>query len=264
MAITPNDLLVQESTRFEFLFTNEYNTSVAVQDHKLNPIVQDMTLGNNAGNKIELSWLGAAPQVREWVDEKRPQGINKFDWAVYVKRFEASIEVDIDAIKDGIGNQYDSRIQEMAQNASRHRYNLISELIKEGESAKCYDNQYFFDTDHDGSQSNLLSGTGTTAEKIKADFFAAKSAITGFKDDKGVPMQPVDFKPIIWIPNNPVLIQTFAELNGAITIGATSNILNGAFEIVVDPALTDTNDWYMFSTYGATKPFIYVNREPMH
>ena len=71
-----------------------------------------------------------------------------------------------------MNNPYEQRIREMAQNAARLTYNLISDLIKGGAAAKCYDSQFFFDTDHSegdsGTQSNKLTGTGTSAARRSA------------------------------------------------------------------------------------------------
>ena len=40
--------------------------------------------------------------------------------------------------------QDEARIREMAQNAARLRYNLLSDLIQNGSSRNCYDGQAFF------------------------------------------------------------------------------------------------------------------------
>jgi phage major head subunit gpT-like protein len=268
MAIVGSDLAVQWSTRYETLWLTEYNSSIAVDGATLAQLAMELPLGDNQGNTVQLDWLGAAPQMREWVDEKRALGLNKNSWSVVVKRYEASIEIDLDALRDARGNVYEPRIREMASNASRLRYNLISGLISGGAAALCYDGQYFFDTDHSegdsGNQSNKLSGTGVTQAAIETDFYAAKSKLMGFVDDKAVPMQPTNFRPLVWIPNDPVMEQRFRTLQAASLIANTSNILANSFDLVVDPLLTDTNDWFMFRVDRPLKPFIYVDRETPH
>jgi len=268
MAVVPSDLVTQWSTEFETLFLAQFNQSVAVERARLEPLIMEIPLGDHMGNTVQLDWLGAAPQMREWVDEKQALGIGEHNWSVRVKRYEASMDVDLDAFRDARFNPYQPRLLEMAQNASRIRYNLISDLVVGGAATKCYDGQNFFDTSHSegdsGVQSNKLTGTGTTAAALKADYYSAYTALCGFKDDKGVPMAPSEFRPLIWAPNSAALIQQFEDLRGAPLISNSTNILANRFDLVIDPRLTDANDWYMFRTDGAMRPFIVVNREEPH
>jgi phage major head subunit gpT-like protein len=263
MPVAPSDLVTGWSVEFETLFLAEYNGAVAVPDSVLDGLVLEETIPDFSGNKITYDWLGAAPQMREWLAEKRAQGLLKQTWDVVVKRFEASIDVDIDALRDGRGNPYGMRIREMARNAARMRYNLLSDIIRT--NPLCYDGQNFFDTDHSegasGTQSNSLTGSGTTQANIETDFYASRSKLMGYKDDKGETMAPTMFRPLVWIPNDPTLEQRFRTLQGATLISNTSNILANAFEIVVDPRLTDANDWFMFRLDGIMKPFVFINRE---
>jgi phage major head subunit gpT-like protein len=267
--IVPADLATGWSTRFDTLFRDQFNQSVAVMEAQMSPLIMPMELGDFQGNKVTLDWLGASPQMRKWVDEKRAIGLSRYAIDVVVERFEATVELDLDALRDGRGNIYEPRIREIAQNGSRLEYNLVSDLIKNGETGLAYDGQNFFDTDHSegdsGSQSNELTGTGTTVAQLKTDYYAAKSALMGFKDDKGVPLHPYDFRPVVWIPNQKALIEGFDELrNATLTKGGDSNVLRDRFDLVIDPRLTDANDWYMARPDTVMKPFFRVRREPVH
>ena len=110
----------------------------------------------------------------------------------------------------------------------------------------------------------VLSLGGTTAAALKTDYYSAYTALVGFKDDKGMPLAPSEFRPLIWAPNSAALIQQFEDLRGAPLISNSTNILANRFDLVIDPRLTDANDWYMFRTDGAMRPFIVVNREEPH
>lgn len=270
MAITISDLISGLSTNYEVIFRNEYNQTVAVDRAKIEPLLMRMDLPDFQGNKISLNWLGAAPQMREWADERRAIGLGDYSYEVTIARYEATIEIDIDALRDGRQDIYTPRIREMSQNAARLEYNLISDLIANGETGDCYDGQDFFDTDHSegdsGTQSNELTGTGSTLEQIRTDYYSAYSALMGFKDDKGVQLQPSEFRPIVWIPNSATLLERFSQLRDgnlapSASTGGNSNVLANKFELVVDPRLSDANDWYMFRTDGAMKPFVLVTRE---
>lgn len=265
MAITPGDLATQWSTLFETLFLEEYNRTVAVERSRLEPLVMEIALGDHMGNQVQLDWLGAAPQLRAWVDEKQAAGLARRSWAIAVRRFQASIEVDLDAFRDARFGLYEFRLREMAQNGGRLRYQLLSDLLRTGATEPCYDGSAFFAADHSegdsGTQSNRLTGSGTTQSAVEADFYAARSALIGFRDDRGVPMGGGDFRPLVWIPNNPVLEQRFRTLQGATMIGNTGNVLASSFDVVVDPRLTEPGDWFMFRTDGMLRPFLVVNRE---
>lgn len=267
--IVPADLATGWSTKFETLFRTQFNQSVAVIDAQMNPLIMPMELGDFQGNKITLDWLGASPQMRAWADEKRAIGLGKYSIDVVVNRYEATVEIDLDALKDGRGDIYTPRIREIAQNGTRLPYNLVSELIRNGETGTAYDGQNFFDTDHSegdsGSQSNELTGTGTSLAQITTDYYAAKAALYGFKDDKGVPLHPYDFRPQVWIPNNKTMIERFETLkNATLTDAGNTNTLKDRFDLVVDPQFADADNWVMFRTDTIMKPFFRVNREAVH
>jgi len=265
MAIVPSDLAVQWSTDFETLFLAEFNRTVAVERARLDPLAMEIPLGDHQGHRVSIDWLGAAPQMRRWKDERRPGALSHYSWEVEVLDYEASIRVDMNALRDARFNPYEARIREMAQNAGRLRYNLLSDLIRNGGARPCYDGQFFFDTDHaegdSGVQSNRLTGTGTSAAQVKADYYSAYAALCGFKDDKGEPLQPADFRPLVWIPNSPTLAERFEELQAALQLSNSTNVLANRFDLIRDPRLTDANDWFMFRVDTPTKPFIVVTRE---
>lgn len=275
MPVVSSDIASYWSTTFEVWFQATFNPSQGVEAARFNQLVMDLDLPNFGGNRINLNWLGAAPQLQEWVDEKKAHGLNRYEWEILVKRWEATIEVDLDAIADARGNVYEFRMREMGLNASRHRYNLISALLSGGAASLGYDGQYFFDTDHaegsSGTQSNKLTGSGTSLANVTTDYYAAKSKLMQFLDDQGEPFWVGDFRPLVWFPaGNATLFQHFMELKGATLVSgaagvAASNILVNDFDLIPDPKLaSNSNDWYMLNPEGEMKPFVAVNREAIH
>ena len=86
-----------------------------------------------------------------------------------------------------------------------------------------------------------------------------------FQDDRGRPMNLV--------PNvivcHPDLEQAFFQaLNreqgpsqqNAVLPGGDAAIRNSGYQVIVNPYLTDVNDWYLLHVAGAVKPFIYQTR----
>jgi phage major head subunit gpT-like protein len=274
MAVVPTDLALGWSTQFDTLFQEQYNQSIAVLLSDVNRLLMDMELGDFQGNRVTLDWLGAAPQMRQWVDEKRAIGLNKYETTVVVNRYEATVEIDLDTLRDGKGNVYVPRIREIAANGARLPYNLTSAAIAAGQTGMAYDGQNFFSTTHSegnsGAQSNLLSGSGSAVNNLQDDYYSARSAMFGYKDDKGIPLHPTDFRPLVWIPNTQALIEGFERLRtaaliyGPSTVAMGTNVLQNQFDLVIDPSLTSTSTWYMFRTDTIMKPFFRILREEPH
>src|SRR3989442_799519 len=99
-----------------------------------------------------------------------------------------------------LATQWSTRFKTLFQT----EYNQVSDLIVTGQTKTGYDSKNFFAANHSegssGTQSNLLTGTGTSQAQIEADYYSAKSALMGFKDDQGVALGPHDFRPLVWIP----------------------------------------------------------------
>lgn len=216
-------------------------------------------------NAAEIhQWLGRVAQMREWVDTKVLDQLRGFDFTIKNKDYESTLEVDRNAIEDDQLGIYRPRIQDLGARAKNHPDKLLSEVRRAGAATLCYDGQFFYDTDHveggSGSQSNKLTGTGTTAAQVRADLFAAKAALRKFKDDKGEPF-------ILGMGNNsvvavipPDLEKVFDELNNPAP-GATTPKTPIDYEI--DPYLTDANDWYLDYTGAPIKAFVHQTRKPI-
>lgn len=119
----------------------------------------------------EYGWLGAMPNVREWLGDRVVNGALSYGYTVKNKAFELTVGVPRAAIEDDQYGVYTPLMTEMGRAAAAHPDQLVFNLLKAGTSTACYDGQYFFDTDHpvikaDGgteSQSNYddNSGSGT-------------------------------------------------------------------------------------------------------
>lgn len=133
-----------------------------------------------------------------------------------------------------------------------------------------YDGQQFFDTDHKDpgatfqtNQSNKLTGTGTTAAQIRADYDAARAAMFNLKDGEGRPMGITPSH--VLVP--PALEGAFRQLLNADMVpdasAGVTNIWKGSAGLLVSPYLTDANDWYLLALNQPVKPFIFQNRRPV-
>ena len=94
------------------------------------------------------AWLGQAPGLREWLGDRHIKSITAHGYTITNKKFESTVGVQKDDIEDDQYGIYKPLMQEMGYAAAVHPDELIFGLVKDGFSTKCYDGQYFFDSDH--------------------------------------------------------------------------------------------------------------------
>lgn len=219
-------------------------------------------------------WLGTSPVMREWIGGRQAKGFRENGFTIKNKTFEATLEVMVDEIRRDKTGQVMLRIQQLAERANDHDAKLLSSLILAGESALCYDGQYFFDTDHSegdsGSQSNDLTNniatpTAPTPAEMESSILQATEAMFGFKDDQGEPingsareflvMAPVNYlKAVCGALGASVIVEGGAARNNLIQ--AVGSLGGFVYRMAINPRLTNTDRFYLFRTDGATKPFI--------
>lgn len=258
MALVNASTLValQQSFRALFMQTAE----------SIEPFWMKMAMEAPSGAALEnYQWLGRVPAMKEWIDSKTMEQLRGASYVITNKDWESTIEVDRNDIEDDALGMYRPRIAELASEAMRHPDELISTARRTGAATLCYDGQFFYDTDHaegaSGTLSNKLTGTGTTTAQITTDFFAALAAMRAFKDDQGKPYIRRTGPLNLLVVCPPALERPFRELATAILIGNNTNILNGTFQYVIDPYLTDVNDWYIDYVGAPMKPYILQMRK---
>ncbi len=226
----------------------------------------------STGSEERYGWLGSAPAMREWEDERVPKGLLDHDYTIKNKDWEATIAVDRNAFKDDQLGGIQIRIQDLAGRAKVHPNKLVSELISKGESTLAYDGQFFFDTDHaegeSGTQDNDLTynaadPNNVTQAEYAASFDAARVVLAQFKDDRGEPFHEqaqsglvVMAPPALWAVAEKTLKQDTLS-------GGETNVLRDAAELIVNPHLSDATKWYLFKTDTFIRPFIFQVRDPV-
>lgn len=223
------------------------------------------------------NFLGQSPVMREWIGGRHAKGFTGQGVTIINKHYEATIEVEVkDARRDKTG-QLQARMSEFADRGQTHWASLLSTLLMNGPSTVCYDGQYFFDTDHvegdSGVQSNDItvdisalpavvhgSTTAPSIEEMQQAILAAITAIVGFKDDRGEPMNedarsftvvvPLSLFPIAQAAITP-LVQAAVQQN------MNPNLLAN-FNIKIEPLvrLTWTDSFAVFRTDSPIKAFI--------
>lgn len=125
------------------------------------------TLVPSSAAQEDYGWLGDVPAMREWLGDRIINSIKQHGYSIKNKSFELTQGVDRDKIETDQVGIYTPLFQLMGDSAAKHPDELVFALLALGFATKCYDSQYFFDTDHpvlvDGvstSVSNFQDGAG--------------------------------------------------------------------------------------------------------
>jgi len=229
-------------------------------------------------DKETYPWLGAVPKMREWKDERIPQGLLEHDFTVTNRDWESSIEVDRNAIEDEQYGQIKIRVQGLAQEAKRFIGELIFELLGQGnlstgtstnfvgKTINCYDGNPFFSASHSEGSSGTQSNKGTVAFSY-TNLQTAITAMKGIKDDKG---KYLNVAPDLLVVNQSdeftareILNSTYYPEKLTDTPGVqklASNVLKGALDLYVTPYLT-SGTWIVLDTKGVVKPLLLQERK---
>ena len=225
-------------------------------------------------------FLGQIPALREWIGGRQAKGLSENGITIANKKFEATLEVLVDEIRRDKTGQVMVRINELATRAVQHWAQLVTALIIAGEGSTlglCYDGQFFFDTDHSegtsGSQSNDLSLdisgypvdvarqgsiTKPSPETLEFAILDLVSAILGFKDNQGQPMNDGANSFLVMVPVT-FMSAAMSTLSDKTFGGGRNNSLLSSgfnFELVVNPRLTWTTELAVFRIDGNVKPII--------
>lgn len=116
----------------------------------------------------KYGWLGKSTKFREWIGDRQYQNLKLHDYTIKNKTFENTVAVAREDIDDDTYGVYNMPMKLLGEDAALHPDELVFNLLKTGFTAKCYDGQPFFDTDHPvGAQgatvsvSNHGGGAGT-------------------------------------------------------------------------------------------------------
>lgn len=263
MAVVTSDFLQAVVTNFRALWEDQFLSAKQAQIRGvLATEVPSSTLQES------YNWLGTVPKMRQWVSDRQLSGLSSFTYTITNLHYEASIEVDRDTFEDDKLSLIRPRIQQLALEAVRFEDELTVNALNTGGATLAYDGQNFFSTSHaeeaSGTQSNSLTGTGTTIAALRTDYEAARAAMRNFKDGKARPMNIMPTHVVC----PPALEGGFRQIlnsefyNAGSVAAAVSNVWKGTAELVVSPYLTDANDWFLLALNEPVKPLVFQMRKP--
>lgn len=211
----------------------------------------------------DYAWLSKFPKMRAWVGDKNVKSLEAAKYTIPNKDWEATIEVDRNDIEDDQLGIYGPQAQMAGESAAQLPDEIVIDLVNGGFTNACFDDQYFFDTDHQvagASVSNKLTvalSVATQAAAI-ASYGAARTAMRKFKDDEG---RPLNITPDVLLVGPALEHIGLAIVNNDRLDDGKANPFKGTATVVVDARITSDTAWFLLDTTKAVKPFIYQERK---
>jgi len=159
------------------------------------------TLITSTTREEKYAWLGQWPKIREWIGDRQVQNLATHDYAIKNKDFESTVSVPRNDIDDDRFGIYTPLFQELGRAAASHPDELIFALLLAGFTTKCFDGQFFFDSDHpvgNSTVSNVQAGSSSpwflldTSRALKPLIYQKR------KDYKFTPLVKDDDPNVFW------------------------------------------------------------------
>jgi phage major head subunit gpT-like protein len=223
-------------------------------------------------------WLGAVPGMRELVGEIVINNLTSHGYTIVNKEFESTVGIKQADIEQDTYGIYSPMFAAMGESAAQFPDELVSGLLINGFSTKCYTGKNFFDLNHSRVKGDKgVFSNVSTAKLSVAAFEAARLALKSMRNAAGRPMNLGRKLILVVSPKNEALgrqilqadfVQQTATNTGgtpgtAIAAAAVSNVNKGTAELVVWPQLAAAEDaWFVLETGFVMRPLIWqVNLE---
>ena len=217
----------------------------------------------SSGSENNYNWLENFPRMRKWIGDKAIKSLKGHGYTVVNDDWEATIEVDRNHIEDDNLGIYAPQAQMAGWSAKQLPDEIVSDLLNEAFESRCYDGQYFFDTDHPVGK-GVVSNKGTmvlsisTLAAAQASYGAARTALRKMKDDEG---RPLNINPtVLEVPPALEDIANALMKNDRLEDGKP-NPYKGTAEVVVNARLTSDTAWFLLDTTKPVKPLVYQERK---
>jgi phage major head subunit gpT-like protein len=206
----------------------------------------------SVGSDVEHGWLKATPEMRHWEDERVLASIGSYTLNVQNRDYEATVEVDMNALEDDRTGLVEARLSGMVNAAVSHNDTIASLLLANATSTTyqgtntCFDENSFYNTTHLGTtvNNNIITQTAATNEVLttaeaKLLLQGAITRFLRFVDEEGRPAIKGDWELVVW-PNS-ANYMAVKEAAAAAEVVTTSNVLAGLKITVISNAYLATN-----------------------
>ncbi len=264
MALTKSDIpdLLLPGLKAEF--------DQAYRSYSDNSLVSKLaTIVNTTLPIQKYGWLGATPPLREFVDERRPGGLNANTMTLEDKVFESSIAVERRAVEDDQLDLIRLRVREMASRVEAHRHQMLVQALIDGFTSTSYDGVSFFNTAHP-IPGGVTYGNRTTDALTDTNLGTAISQMMLTPDDQGLPLGIIPDTLVVgpklqWaameLVESPVVVYR-DNGSGNSTPTPFINVFQGRLKLVVSPFISGASDdnWYLLDTSRPIRGLILQQR----
>lgn len=207
---------------------------------------------------VNYAWLGDLKPMRRWVGDRVAHTVKASNYSVDNVPYEDTLEIFIrDMEADNLGI-YRPKVQLLAQEAKRHPLRLFAAVLENNDL--CFDGQNLIDTDHPKDDGTTWSNKGTSALDATT-FESAYTAGAEITDMNGDPIGVM--YDTLMVP--PRLRSAALKIVASERMpGGSNNDVNPNYQIVdvvVNPYLKDTNNWYLIDSKLPVKPVIHQERK---
>ena len=256
-----------------------------VEETTVEPWVDELSMATDSDQDEEkYVWLGRAARMTKWDTGPRIiTSASQFSYTIANVDWANAIEISVKDWRRRKFGKIDNLVRDLAVMGVTHPNERMSEVIIDGETAACYDGQFFYDTDHEegasGVQDNDITAAAAipgdpTVEEMKKAIFKGIMQLRGFKDDKNKPMNQGMRIVIILIPTQLIPVAE-AAVRSVITVAGGASATN---ELAVQTryVLNIRDNPYLDTAWGGTPkkfsvlradgggaPFIFQKEVPM-
>jgi phage major head subunit gpT-like protein len=230
---------------------------------KMNDWEKVATTFTSDTEKESYNWLGATPPMREWKDKRALHGLRAFDYTLTNRDWEATLEIDRNAIKDNKLGHIPIRVRGLVRSYLKFLNKMVFSQLDDGTILKAYDDKTFFNDSRtiggSGTIDNIISGAySDSSAEIRAAIGTAVEQMAKFKDDWGEPMNlapdTIVCSPAMYIP-----IREALKADVAGNQRTESEFIK---DIIASPYIDlSAKDWYVLCTTEEVKPLIYQSRQ---
>lgn len=160
-----------------------FNAGLTATESHWNKVAMKIT---SASSGEDYAWLNDMPGIREWVGDRLVHSLSASKYTLPNKLFELTVEVLRTKIEDDTYGLYSPIFQKMGADTARHPDEMLFGLLANGITERCYDGQFFFDTDH--------VGYDTGGNEISASNYVAGANPAWYLFDCSQPLKPLIYQ----------------------------------------------------------------------
>lgn len=142
-----------------------FNKGLAAKNEDWKKIAKPIS---SNGKSNTYAFLSQFPAFREWVGARLHKVANTTAFQVLNRKFENTLDVPVDEIEDDNWGMYADLAETHGQSVHDLMNDLVFGKVPLGFSEVCYDNQFFFDTDHPVYPNEDGTGVATTVSNMQA------------------------------------------------------------------------------------------------